>query len=149
MFKAVLGLFIWAGVLFAGHPEQPPLPPPPHFEEQVMPNPPPPRKDLMNPFSPVTQMKLQRGERILSTFVIFKQKLQEREADMFGLYLYKKSGYSISFFPYTLRILSINPNIHYGSSKIFAKECSSLSMKDPHFSMKERFHLLVSESQRF
>lgn len=81
------------------------------------------------------------------TFAIFKQKLQEREADMFGLYLYKKAGYSMSFFPKTLKILNINPNIHYGSNK-FTEEPPSLSMKDSHFSMKERFELLVVESQK-
>jgi Zn-dependent protease with chaperone function len=82
-----------------------------------------------------------------TTFAVFHVKLQEREADMFGLNLYKKSGYSLSFFPHTLQILEYNPNLHFGSNKIFRKELSSLSMKDSHFSMKERFELLVSEAQ--
>src|ERR1700722_8779013 len=82
-----------------------------------------------------------------TTFAVFFQKFQEREADMFGLYLYKQAGYDIGFFPFTLGILNINPNIHFGSSMIFAKSPSSLSMRDSHFSMKERFELLVSESQ--
>ena len=84
-----------------------------------------------------------------TTFAIFKQKLQEREADMFGLYLYKKAGYDISFFPRTLKLLTFNPNIHYGSSHFVAKpEPTSLSMKDAHFKMRERFELLVQESQK-
>ena len=78
---------------------------------------------------------------------IYFQKTQEQEADMFGLYLYKQAGYDIGFFPYTLHLLNINPNIHYGTTQIFRKELSSLSMQDPHYSMKERFALLVHESQ--
>lgn len=81
-----------------------------------------------------------------TTFFIFKQKLQEREADMFGLSLYKRAGYDLSFFPHTLRLLHINPNIHFGSSRVFVHELPSLSMKDSHFSMKERFALLVDKA---
>jgi Zn-dependent protease with chaperone function len=83
------------------------------------------------------------------TFAIFKQKLQEREADMFGLYLYKKAGYDLAFFPKTLKILKVNPYLHYGTSKFIHKpEPGSLSMKDSHFKMSERFELLVQESQK-
>jgi Peptidase family M48 len=80
-------------------------------------------------------------------FSIFFQKLQERQADMFGLYLYEKAGYDNDFFPHTLHILKINPNIHFGSNKIFSKQPGSLSLKDSHFSMQERFELLVATSQ--
>lgn len=82
------------------------------------------------------------------TFAIYHQKFQEQEADMFGLSLYKQAGYSMNFFAHTLRILKFNPNIHFGSSKVFGHERSSLSIKDSHFSMKERFELLVSEAQK-
>jgi hypothetical protein len=83
-----------------------------------------------------------------TTFAIFHQKFQEREADMFGLYLYKQAGYSLTFFPHTLKQLTFNPNLHFGSNKILGQEPTSLSMKDSHFSMKERFELLVIESQK-
>jgi hypothetical protein len=83
-----------------------------------------------------------------ATFAIFKMKLQEREADMWGLHLYKQAGYSKDFFPRTLRILKVNPNIMYGSNRPFREEPGSLSMKDSHFTMKERFELLVAESQK-
>lgn len=79
-----------------------------------------------------------------TTFAIFYQKLQEREADLFGLSLYKEKGYDLEFFPYTLNLIHINPNIHYGTSTLFKKERSSLSMKDSHFCMKERFELLTA-----
>jgi Zn-dependent protease with chaperone function len=83
-----------------------------------------------------------------TTFSIFFQKLQEREADMFGFDLYTYAGYDLKFFPYTLNLIKINPNIHFGSSKMLAHEPSSLSMKDSHFSMKERFELLTKMSQQ-
>lgn len=81
-----------------------------------------------------------------STFIVYHQKLQEREADMFGYSLYKKSGYDLKFFPYTLNLMKINPNIHYGTPHVFIKEPSSLSYKNSHFSMIERFDLLTAKS---
>lgn len=80
-------------------------------------------------------------------FSIFHQKLQEREADQFGLHLYRKAGYDLNFFPATLKLIQINPNIHYGTNQPFKKTLTSLSMKDSHFSMQERFTLLTQESQ--
>ena len=82
------------------------------------------------------------------TFAVFQRKFQEREADMFGLFLYKQAGYSTNFFPHTLGLLKINPNIHFGSSKFFGQQPTSLSMRDDHFSMQERFEWLVAESTR-
>ena len=79
-----------------------------------------------------------------TTFSIFFQKIQEREADLFGFDLYKSSGYDLKFFPYTLNLIKINPNIHYGAN-VFSKPLSSLSLKDSHFSMQERFELLVQQ----
>ncbi len=81
-----------------------------------------------------------------TTFAIYQQKLHEREADQFGLSLYKNAGYDLNFFPFTLKLLKINQNIHFGSSKIFAKPLTSLSMKDAHFNMKERFEFLTDQS---
>jgi len=84
-----------------------------------------------------------------TTFAIYKQKLQEQEADMFGLFLYNKAGYDLAFFPKTLKILKMNPNIHFGTNNIVQhEEPSSLSMKDSHFKMSERFELLVKEAQK-
>lgn|GEM_PF-3868446 len=82
-----------------------------------------------------------------TTFSIFKQKLQEREADMFGYNLYTHSGYDKRFFPYTLNLLKINPNIHFGTTHVMRKPLPSLSMKDSHFSMLERFELLTQIAQ--
>jgi Zn-dependent protease with chaperone function len=78
-----------------------------------------------------------------SLFSIFHQKIQEREADQFGFHLYKQAGYDLNFFPYTLKLINKNPNIHYGTNNPFQKSLTSLSMKDSHFSMQERFELLV------
>lgn len=78
---------------------------------------------------------------------IYFQKVQEEQADMFGLHLYLKAGYDKAFFPYTLHLLNINPNIHYGTSKPYRKDLPSLSMKDSHYGMKDRFALLVQQSQ--
>lgn len=82
------------------------------------------------------------------TFSIYFQKMQERQADLFGLGLYKYAGYDLNFFPYTLRLIKINPNIHFGSPKPFRPELSSLSFNNSHFGIKERFELLVKEAQK-
>ncbi len=82
-----------------------------------------------------------------TTFIPYFQKLQEQQADLFGLNLYKKAHYDLNFFPYTLRLIKINPNIHYGTNMPFRKELSSLSMNNTHFSMKERFERLTKEAQ--
>jgi predicted Zn-dependent protease len=79
-----------------------------------------------------------------TTFTVFHQKLQEREADLYGLQLYKNAGYSLALFPHTLNHLTKK---HHGPGNRH-REPGSLSMKDPHFSMKERFALLVTESQK-
>lgn len=85
---------------------------------------------------------------IIGTAVaIYQQKFQEREADLYGLNLYKESGYPLTFFPETLGLLKFNPNLHFGSSRLFGKELPSLSMKDTHFSMLERFTLLTELAQ--
>ncbi len=78
------------------------------------------------------------------TFDIFQAKLWEREADLYGLKVFKNAGYSMSFFPRTLETLKVNPNIHFGTD-LATEQPSSLSMKDSHFSMKERFELLCAE----
>ncbi len=82
------------------------------------------------------------------TFTIYFQKLQERQADLFGLNLYREAGYDMNFFPYTLRLININPNIHYGTNRPFREELSSLSFIDSHFAIKERFELLVKEADQ-
>ncbi len=78
------------------------------------------------------------------TFSIFQQKLTEREADLYGFNLYKHAGYDMKFFPYTLNLININPNIHFGTPKPFRKQPPSMTMNDSHFSMKERFQLLTA-----
>lgn len=83
------------------------------------------------------------------TYSIYFQKLQEQQADLFGLHLFQQAGYDSSFFTHTLKQIRMNPNIHFGSSKPFRKELSSLSMKNSHYNIKERFELLVQESQNF
>lgn len=80
------------------------------------------------------------------TYTTYFQKFQERQADLFGLDLYKNAGYDLNFFPNTLKLIEINPNIHFGTNMPFRKGLSSLSMKNSHFSIKERFELLVKES---
>ena len=75
-------------------------------------------------------------------FSIFYQKVQEQQADLYGLALYKHAGYDLNFFPRTLKLIKINPNIHFGTTHIFLKARSSLSMKDSHYSMLDRFTLL-------
>lgn len=80
-------------------------------------------------------------------FSIFYIKIQEREADLYGFNLYKKAGYDLNFFPYTLKLININPNIHFGSNRIFEKELPTLSMKNSHFNIKERFELLAQKAQ--
>lgn len=82
-----------------------------------------------------------------TTFAIYFQKLQERQADLFGLNLYKKSHYDLAFFSHTLSLIKINPNIHFGTNNPFRKETGSLSMSNSHFGIKERFELLTAESQ--
>lgn len=71
------------------------------------------------------------------TFNIYQQKFQERQADFFGLNLYEKSGNDLHFFQKKLNTIikeeATSPK----------KELSTLSMKDSHFSMKERFQLLA------
>lgn len=79
------------------------------------------------------------------TVSIFHQKLEERAADMHGLYLYKKAGYDPNFFSYTLKLIQINPNIHFGTTHVFQTSRSSLSAKDAHFSIQERFELLSQQ----
>lgn len=78
---------------------------------------------------------------------IFYQKIQERQADLYGLHLYKKAGYDLNFFPYTLNLIKINPNIHFGSTRVFGKQDPSMSMNNSHFSIKERFELLTTEAK--
>lgn len=78
-----------------------------------------------------------------TTFTVFHQKLQEQEADLYGLSLYKQAGYDLTFFPHTLGLIKINPNIHFGTTHVFARPVSSLSMTNSHFSMQERFELLA------
>lgn len=82
------------------------------------------------------------------TFTIYFQKFQERQADMFGLELYSHAGYDLNFFPHTLSLIKINPNLHFGTNKPFREELSSLSYHNSHFSIKERFELLVKEAQK-
>ncbi|MFC2049489.1 hypothetical protein ACFLR2_02300, partial [Chlamydiota bacterium] len=77
------------------------------------------------------------------TFEVYNQKFQEQEADLYGLTMYKQAGYDLNFFPYTLEHIKINPNIHFGTPHIFRKARSSLSFKDSHFSMLDRFELLT------
>ena len=75
-------------------------------------------------------------------FAIFYQKVQEQEADMYGLALYEHAGYDLNFFSHTLKLIKINPNIHFGTPHVFRKARSSLSLKDSHYSMLDRFELL-------
>lgn len=77
-------------------------------------------------------------------FAIFYQKVQEQQADMYGLSLYEHAGYDLNFFPHTLKLIKINPNIHFGTPHVFRKARSSLSMKDSHYSMLDRFELLTA-----
>lgn len=82
-----------------------------------------------------------------TTVTPFYQKLQERQADLNGFEMYQHAGYDLNFFPFTLDLIKINPNIHFGTSKIFkTKQISSLSMKNSHFSILERFTLLSQKS---
>lgn len=83
-----------------------------------------------------------------SIFAVFHQKQQEREADMFGLHLYAHAGYDLNFFPKTLKSVQENPCEHLGIKPSDYRELSTLSMKDSHFSMKERFQLLTNESYK-
>lgn len=79
-------------------------------------------------------------------FSVFHQKLNEQEADLYGYSLYKHAGYDLHFFPYTLNLIKINPNIHFGTPHLFQHARSSLSIKDSHYSMLDRFELLSSLS---
>lgn len=83
-----------------------------------------------------------------TTMTIFYQKIQERQADLYGLQLYNKAGYDLNFFPYTLNLIQINPNIHFGSTHVFGKTDPSMSMANSHFSIKERFELLTKKAQK-
>ncbi|MCC5832286.1 MAG: M48 family metalloprotease [Chlamydiales bacterium] len=82
------------------------------------------------------------------TFSVYFQKLQERQADLFGLALYRDAGYDLNFFPTTLELVTRNPNIHFGTNNPFRTELSSLSYHNSHFSIKERFELLTKEAQK-
>lgn len=82
-----------------------------------------------------------------TTFAIYFQKFQEREADLFGFNLYKKAHYDLAFFSHTLSLIKINPNIHFGTNNPFRKETGSLSMANSHFGIKERFELLTNKAQ--
>lgn len=96
----------------------------------------------------------QRMEKIMTgsplgisgtTFNIFAQKFEERQADLFGYELYKKAGYDINFFPETFHYIQMNN----GHDRHMPKEMrlfSSLSMKDSHFSMQDRFQLLAHKT---
>ncbi len=77
-------------------------------------------------------------------FAIFYQKVQEQEADLYGLSVYEHAGYDLNFFSHTLKLIKINPNIHFGTPHVFRKARSSLSMKDSHYSMLDRFELLTA-----
>jgi Zn-dependent protease with chaperone function len=79
-----------------------------------------------------------------TTFFPYFQKFQEQQADLYGLNLYKEAGYDLNFFSYTLKLIEINPNIHFGSTHVFHQSHSSLSLKDSHFGIKERFQLLTA-----
>lgn len=82
------------------------------------------------------------------TFTVYFQKLQERQADLFGLELYKRAGYDLNFFPHTLSLVKINPNLHFGTNEPFRKPLSSLSYHNSHFSIQDRFELLVKEAKK-
>lgn len=80
-----------------------------------------------------------------TTFNIFAQKFEEREADLFGQNLYKKAGYDMNFFPQTFHYLEQN-NGHDRHMSNEVRLFTSLSMKDSHFSMLDRFQLLASKA---
>lgn len=76
---------------------------------------------------------------------IYFQKFQEQEADMFGLYLYKKAGYNEQFFARQLNVIK-NESAYQTQMSLMhgmGLEPGSLSMKDPHFCMRERFEHLI------
>lgn len=75
-----------------------------------------------------------------TTFNIFQQKIEERQADLYGQYLYKHAGYDMTFFKQQSAFIQSQPNVH---GKI---KHSSLSMSDSHFSMQDRFKLLAELS---
>lgn len=75
------------------------------------------------------------------------QKFDERQADLFGLSLYKKAGYNLDFFRHTLNIIKINPNLHFGTP-LYVKQPTSLSLENSHFSIKDRFELLAQEAHK-
>lgn len=82
-------------------------------------------------------------------FNVFYQKLQERQADMFGLYLYRQAGYDLNFFPHMLGIMKRNANLQMGMVRPFQRPHSSLSMHDSHFAMSERFEHLVQQLNQY
>lgn len=75
-----------------------------------------------------------------TTFNIFMQKIEERQADLYGQHLYKLAGYDMSFFRNQSAYIQTQSAYH-GKSKH-----SSLSMSDSHFSMQDRFKLLAQLS---
>lgn len=79
------------------------------------------------------------------TFNVFAQKLDERQADMFGYKLYKRAGYDLTFFQKTFSYLQQHPGADPHSHKEY-NPLPSLSMNDPHFCMFDRFELLAHQS---
>lgn len=80
------------------------------------------------------------------TFGVFYQKLQEREADLFGYNLYKKAGYDMNFFPQMFQFIKHNPGFDPHMKQWVGPELPTLSVKNPHFSMYERFELLSNKA---
>lgn len=76
------------------------------------------------------------------TFGVFYQKLQEREADLFGYSLYKRAGYDMNLFPRIFHYIKTHPGYDPHMKVPMGPELPTLSMKNPHFSMYERFELL-------
>lgn len=80
-----------------------------------------------------------------STFNIYAQKFEEREADLFGFNLFKQSGYDMHFFPDAYQYMVLH-NGHDRHTPDHIRLLTSLSNKDSHFSMIDRFELLSNKA---